>query len=169
MPTPVPPNLSPLVQSSRPGSLTLITSVLDATSNWLLLRYLYAALRPEQKDGLPTKGTRGASGTEDESREDQNEPLNVVLVSFLRPFALWKEMAKKVVSLPTFTSCPLKDMTDKKHFRVLTFLPYSSQTLRVLPHDSPTSTHSRTFPSLQPRPLQGSPSPPIPKSTLSLP
>lgn len=112
MPTPIPPNLSPFVQPSRPGSLTLITSVLDATSNWLLLRYLYAALPPEQKHGHPTRGTQSASDTEGESREDKNEPLNVILVSFLRPFALWKEMAKKIVSLSTLTCYLATDLAN---------------------------------------------------------
>jgi elongator complex protein 6 len=101
MPTPIPSTLSPFIQPSKPGSLTLLTSVLDATSNWLLLRYLYAALRPEQQDGLSIKRTRGAPITEEETTDNKNEDLNVILVSFLRPFELWKEMAKKIVGLPT--------------------------------------------------------------------
>ena len=99
MPTPIPPTLSPFVRTSKPGSLTLITSVLDATSNWLLLRYVYAALRPDLQDGRPTKATRFVAGIEGVTTDKKNEALNVILVSFLRSFELWKEMAKKIVSL----------------------------------------------------------------------
>ncbi|EAW21879.1 uncharacterized protein NFIA_070500 [Aspergillus fischeri NRRL 181] len=40
----VPPLLSPYVTSLPPSSLTVLSSVLDATGNWLVLRFLYAAL-----------------------------------------------------------------------------------------------------------------------------
>jgi hypothetical protein len=86
MPSPIPPTLSPFVKPPAPGSLTLITSVLDATSNWLLLRYIYAALRPEK--------LHEHNG---ETPENKEEELKVILVSFLRPFELWKEMGKKIV------------------------------------------------------------------------
>jgi hypothetical protein len=41
MPSSVPPVLSPYVTPAPQGSLTLVTSVLDAASNWLLLRYVH--------------------------------------------------------------------------------------------------------------------------------
>jgi elongator complex protein 6 len=96
MPAPIPPNLAPFVQRPAPGSLTLITSVLDAGSNWLLLRYIYAALRPEKQDGQRAKTTRVAA-TAEEASDNTNEDLKVILISFLRPFELWKEMANKIV------------------------------------------------------------------------
>ncbi|GAQ04762.1 hypothetical protein ALT_2083 [Aspergillus lentulus] len=40
----VPPLLTPYVTSLSPSSLTVLSSVLDATGNWLVLRFLYAAL-----------------------------------------------------------------------------------------------------------------------------
>jgi len=95
MPSPIPPTLSPFVKPPAPGSLTLITSVLDATSNWLLLRYIYAALRPEKH--------HGRHGLDGEIPEDKKEELKVILISFLRPFELWKEMAKKIVRQPSFS------------------------------------------------------------------
>ena len=97
MPTPIPPNLSPLLKPPAPGSLTLITSVLDATSNWLLLRYIYAALRPEKQDGHATKAARVAVGANEDTTHDKDEELKVIFISFLRPFELWREMGKKIV------------------------------------------------------------------------
>ncbi len=97
MPTPIPPNLSPVLQPPAPGSLTLITSVLDATSNWLLLRYIYAALRPGKQDGHGTKAARVAVGADEDTNEGKNQDLKIVFISFLRPFELWREMGKKIV------------------------------------------------------------------------
>lgn len=59
------------------SSLTLLTSVLGASANWLLLRHLYSALRSEDS---------GDTG--------------VVLVSFMRDGTFWREGAAKLVSLP---------------------------------------------------------------------
>ncbi|EAU30877.1 conserved hypothetical protein [Aspergillus terreus NIH2624] len=46
MPTqpPLPPLLTPYISSLSPSSLTVVSSVLGATGNWLILRYLHAAL-----------------------------------------------------------------------------------------------------------------------------
>ncbi|KAF7512282.1 hypothetical protein GJ744_001850 [Endocarpon pusillum] len=105
MPTPIPSNLSPLLKLPAPGSLTLITSVLDATSNWLLLRYIYAALRPEKQDGHATKAARVAVGAHEETTHDKNKDLKVIFISFLRPFELWREMGKKIgLDLPSLLS-----------------------------------------------------------------
>ncbi len=102
MPTPIPPSLSSVLQPPAPGSLTLVTSVLDATSNWLLLRYIYAALRPEKQDGPGTKAARVAVGADEDTTEEKNQDLKVIFISFLRPFELWREIGKKIVhtSLP---------------------------------------------------------------------
>lgn len=64
-------------------SLTVLTSVLGATSNWLVLRYLHAALAPAPKD------VEGA-----EQRKQK-----VVLVSFMRGWQFWKAEARRLVSI----------------------------------------------------------------------
>lgn len=102
MPTPISPTLSPIVQPTTPGSLTLLTSVLDATSNWILLRYIYAALRPEKLDGHSwrARASSTAVSVEEENLQEKHiRELNVILISFLRPFELWREMGKKIVRL----------------------------------------------------------------------
>lgn len=60
----------------------LLTSVLGASSNWLVLRYLYSYLQ---------KKTVSQDGGDDEER------INVVLVSFMRDFAFWKDGAGRLV------------------------------------------------------------------------
>lgn len=67
----------------------LLTSVLGATTNWLVLRYLYSYLRK------PNPGS-----AEEEAPADD---VRVVLVSFMRDFAFWKEGAGRLVSQETLT------------------------------------------------------------------
>ncbi|KAK6208927.1 hypothetical protein QIS74_12445 [Colletotrichum tabaci] len=59
----------------------LLTSVLGASTNWLVLRYLYSYLRK------PAAADEEASPAED---------VRVVLVSFMRDFAFWKEGAGRL-------------------------------------------------------------------------
>ena len=81
MPSQIP--ISPLLANSisrlPESSLTLLTSVLGASSNWLVLRFLYAALT-SRKDPDATAVI---------------EP-KVVLVSWLRDLSFWKEGAKRL-------------------------------------------------------------------------
>lgn len=84
MPPSYPHLLTPYLYPQQ-YSLTVLTSVLGATSNWLVLRYLYAALAPAPKD------VEGGTGTE---RRKQK----VVLLSFMRGWAFWKAEARRLVS-----------------------------------------------------------------------
>lgn len=86
----IPPLLVPLLSSLPPqGSLTLITSVLAASTNWLVLRFLYAALKDR---GLKDEG------------EVAGEEARVVLVSWLRGWELWREGEMRLVSFQTTSS-----------------------------------------------------------------
>jgi elongator complex protein 6 len=62
------------------ASLILLTSVLGASSNWLTLRHVYSYLKGS------ADGDEGARDT------------GVVLVSFMRDGAFWREGATKMVS-----------------------------------------------------------------------
>lgn len=88
MPTqpPLPPLLTPYVSSLPQSSLTLLSSVLGATGNWLVLRYLYAALSASSANT-----TFGADGV------DNGKKRKVVLVSFLRSWEFWRSEAKRLV------------------------------------------------------------------------
>jgi elongator complex protein 6 len=93
MPYSVPPALSPYVTPAPQGSLTLVTSVLDAVSNWLLLRYVHAALQDNEVNKTHGDGDILASDIGNHLQEN----FNVIFVSVLRGFEQWREMGKKVV------------------------------------------------------------------------
>jgi elongator complex protein 6 len=78
----IPPLLEPYLALPSEASLILITSVLGASSNWLVLRFLYSALL--EQDPAP----------EFSSGED----TKVLLVSFMRDLEFWKENARRLVS-----------------------------------------------------------------------
>jgi len=78
----IPPLLEPYLVLPPEASLVLLTSVLGASSNWLVLRFLHSALI--------------GSDTSPDAASD-NEP-KVLLVSFMRDFAFWKENARRLVS-----------------------------------------------------------------------
>ena len=79
--SPIPPlianSLAPLPESS----LTLLTSVLGATSNWLVFRFLYAALNPPKDAEARAVGDNGSK---------------VILISWFRDLSFWKEGAKRL-------------------------------------------------------------------------
>ena len=82
---PIPPLLSPYLSIAPFASLTLLTSTLGASTNWLVLRFIYSALKDTiyEKDG---------------STKEHTEDTMVVLVSWLRDGNFWKEGGRKLVS-----------------------------------------------------------------------
>ena len=88
---PIPPLLSPDLSSLPYSSLTLLTSTLGATTSWLLLRFIYTALK-SKGDG---------TGRDIHSIQDSPHKQRVVLVSWLRDGGWWREGGRKLVS----TSC----------------------------------------------------------------
>lgn len=86
-----------------PASLTLLTSVLGATTNWLLLRYLAFHLAPRTADDDEPANLRRRAPADDEGLEAGDTA--VVLVSFMRDYAFWKDGAARLV-------CP--SMQDKR-------------------------------------------------------
>jgi hypothetical protein len=89
------PYLSPTTQS--PQSLTLITTVLAATSNWLVLRYLVSILSSADK-------TRDSHSDEDNSGAEPTT-RKIVLVSFLRNWDFWRAEAKRLVYFSSNSLC----------------------------------------------------------------
>ncbi|TVY15110.1 hypothetical protein LARI1_G005467 [Lachnellula arida] len=83
----VPPLLEPYLALPPEASLILLTSVLGANTNWLVLRFLHSAL--------------ASPGDED---------TKVVFVSFVRDFAFWKEGAKRL-------GLDLEKLAAKKRFQ----------------------------------------------------
>lgn len=101
----LPYTLIPYVSSPLPdGSLTLITSVLGATSNWLVLRFLYTALVDHDRRRGGGDGGPGHVSSNNEFADSQNTTTaranwKVVLVSFLRDLGFWKTEAKRLVCM----------------------------------------------------------------------
>ena len=85
---PVPPLLSPILSVLPCTSLTLLTSTLGATTNWLVLRFICAALH--------NKGY--GIGRDIHSVREDYQQQRVVLVSWLRDGAWWSESGRKLVS-----------------------------------------------------------------------
>lgn len=79
----VPHLLEPYLLLPAESSLILLTNILSASTNWLVLRYLHSFLAK-------------ANNAEDESGREGT--ASVVLVSYLRDWAFWKEGARKLVS-----------------------------------------------------------------------
>lgn len=90
---PIPHLLTPYVTPPR-SSLSLVTSVLSATGNWLVLRILFAALGTGRNGATPGIGLQSGDGV----GEFGGSRKKVVLLSFLRGWDFWKSEAKRLVS-----------------------------------------------------------------------
>ena len=84
---PLPPLLASYVSNLPDSSLTLVSSILGATSNWLVLRFLHAA--------LSVPGPNAAFGSDELQNGNKKK---VVLVSFMRSYEFWRTEAKRLVS-----------------------------------------------------------------------
>lgn len=78
----IPTLLEPYLSLPPPASLTLLTDVLGATCNWLVVRFLAAIL---------------ASGNGRNGDDAEGGEAAAVLVSFLRNRDFWKLEASRVV------------------------------------------------------------------------
>ncbi|KAJ5668258.1 uncharacterized protein N7477_006828 [Penicillium maclennaniae] len=118
---PFPPLLAPYLSTQPEASLTLVSSILGATSNWLVLRFLHAS--------LSTSSTLNVSlGLGD----SHNGTKKVVLVSFLRSWEFWRAEAKRL-------GLDLARLADKKQFAFvdgLSELFSAPQTASTMPNVS---------------------------------
>lgn len=85
----IPPLLAPYLSSLPQSSLTLVSSILGATSNWLVLRFLYAALSTSSNQNAASE----LEGVQNGAKR------KVVFVSFMRSFEFWKSEAKRLVCI----------------------------------------------------------------------
>jgi hypothetical protein len=83
----IPPLLQPYLALPSESSLILLTSVLGASPNWLILRYIHSLLLPS-----PSTST---SSTESEGPVEPK----ILFVSFLRDLNFWRENGRKIVCL----------------------------------------------------------------------
>ncbi|KAK3365081.1 hypothetical protein B0T24DRAFT_422530 [Lasiosphaeria ovina] len=100
--------LEPYLGLPEEAALVVITGVLGASTNWLVLRYLHSLLKPApQARPPPPAPTGGADDTTTTGHHFPGEPRTeqdgggegevcVLLVSFLRDFRFWKESAGRL-------------------------------------------------------------------------
>lgn len=81
----IPPLLDTYLRLPPETSLVLLSGVLGSTTNWLLLRYLHSLLLSSTQPD-PAAADAEAAGAS----------TTVVLVSFLRDYAFWKDGAGKL-------------------------------------------------------------------------
>lgn len=91
----IPPLLESYLSLPPETSQIVLTGILGASTNWLTLRYLYSLLRPANA----AAPRRNSDGDADGAGED----VKVLLVSFMRDHAFWKEGAGRLVILPLLT------------------------------------------------------------------
>jgi elongator complex protein 6 len=90
-----PPLLEPYLRLPYETSLILLSGVLGTSTNWLVHRYLHTLL------ASPTT-TTSSSSSYPSSHEDagsnnyQAQQISVILVSFLRDYAFWKDGCKRL-------------------------------------------------------------------------
>lgn len=82
-----PPLLEPCLSLPPETSLIVLTSVLGASTNWLLLRYLHTFLN--------TKSGPNATPSQDPAAEP-GTGVSVVLLSFLRDYPFWRDGAARL-------------------------------------------------------------------------
>lgn len=93
----IPPPLEPALRlPPEDTSLVLLTGILGASTNWLVLRFLYSYLSSSSSSSpLPGRRHR-ASGTSEGPGESAANAVSVVLVSFMRDFTFWREGAARL-------------------------------------------------------------------------
>ncbi|KAL4821041.1 hypothetical protein BDW67DRAFT_76717 [Aspergillus spinulosporus] len=146
---PLPHLLTPYVSYPPRSSLTTVSSVLGATGNWLVLRFLSAAL---------TDAGSGFRGLEEDRKR------KVVLVSFLRGWEFWRSEAKRL-------GVDLARLTEKRQFAFVDGLselfsaPAAStpSSLQQSQHFGTGTTPRATLP-VRPRPGQAPLRQPLPQT-----
>ncbi|KAI9904057.1 hypothetical protein N3K66_000586 [Trichothecium roseum] len=84
----IPPLLEPYLALPPEAALVLVTNVLGASSNWLVLRFLYSYLRGLAAPAPAPSGFDGGGTREND--------VGVVLVSFMRDGRFWRDGAGRM-------------------------------------------------------------------------
>ncbi|CAI7570695.1 unnamed protein product [Penicillium crustosum] len=152
---PLPPLLASYVSNLPDSSLTLVSSILGATSNWLVLRFLHAA--------LSSPSPNVAFGSDELHNGIKKK---VVLVSFMRSYEFWRTEAKRL-------GLDLTRLADKQQFAFidgLSELFYAPQATATPPSILPAGLGSNPRTTLPMRSAPGavpgrSPQPVAPTAT----
>ncbi|OCL03510.1 hypothetical protein AOQ84DRAFT_227285, partial [Glonium stellatum] len=162
-PSRIPPLLQPYTRFPTKDSLTLLTSVLGASTNWLIIRFLCGAFEDARaiRDGGDGIGGLG-DGSSGGSKEEEGETA-VVLVSWMRDWEFWRTEGRKAGGLD------LARLAQQRRFAFVDglthlFTPPAEETAPSAPSASPAPPQQT--PSLpSPLPLR-SPGPIAPRAPL---
>ncbi len=100
----IPPLLEPYLALPDEAALIVLTGILGANTNWLALRYLHSFLKSSPSSSAPIPASRrdGYNGETElqngmgEAKGNQVGETSVILLSFLRDFAFWKDAAARL-------------------------------------------------------------------------
>lgn len=91
----IPPLLESYLALPPETSQLVLTGILGASTNWLVLRFLYRLLKQQYP-----AGQRGSSHIDDAGAgSGSGDDVKVVFVSFMRDYAFWKDGAGRLVRL----------------------------------------------------------------------
>lgn len=76
----IPPLLEPYLALPPETALLVLTGVLGASTNWLVLRHLHALLKPRPQTTNPSQ-----------EQPEEEEETSLLLVSFLRDYPFWRD------------------------------------------------------------------------------
>ena len=108
-PSRIPPLLQPYTRLPTKDSLTLLTGVLGASTNWLVIRFLCGALSSAHATKDDGDGV-GRLGDEFSGASEEGESA-VVLVSWMRDWEFWRAEGRKAGVSSSFAI--LLDRTQK--------------------------------------------------------
>lgn len=91
----IPPLLESYLSLPPETSQIVLTGILGASTNWLVLRSLYSLLKPAAGNRTPQQQQRDVDPAGTGGREE--EDVKVLLVSFMRDYAFWKDGAGRLV------------------------------------------------------------------------
>lgn len=84
----IPPLLESYLSLPPETSQIVLTGILGASTNWLVLRYLHSLLKP-----ATTRAQHDGEGN------PEQDDVKVVLVSWMRDYSFWKDGAGRLVWL----------------------------------------------------------------------
>ncbi|TKA64868.1 hypothetical protein B0A49_07588 [Cryomyces minteri] len=93
----IPPLLEPYVRLPPEASLILVTSVLGASANWLVVRHICGALGSDgRKDGrVSAEDGEEIGPSNGDGNRVADEEVGVVLVSWMRDYRFWRAEARR--------------------------------------------------------------------------
>ncbi len=94
----IPHHLEPYLVLSDPATLIALTSVLGASTNWLITRYLHALLTTPSPQHASHSSPSSPSPypRNDGPPPQQQQPPAVLLISFLRSLPFWKDSLSRL-------------------------------------------------------------------------